>query len=118
MKERLSLYTHAAWSAPVKKNNFTGEVSLTSLLFHQSTLILSAASSCIIDRNLLHCSVGEYLEKSYHRIQDLVFIFFFFKTSYHHWIAGISHMHHECVSVANNGQLIPLKRYYPWSLQK
>lgn len=60
-----------------KKKNFTGEVSLTSLLFHQSTLILSAASSCIIDRNLLHCSVGEYLEKSYHRIQDLVFIFFF-----------------------------------------
>lgn len=49
-------------------------MGLTSLLFHQSTLLVNAASSCMIDRYFLHCLVGKYLEKSYHNLQA----FFFF----------------------------------------
>lgn len=49
----VSVYTHTLHGLHQSEKSWTGEVHLASLFFHQSTLLLNAASSCMIDRYLL-----------------------------------------------------------------
>lgn len=88
----LCMHTHCMVCTS-QKRSWTGGVHVASLLFHQTTLLLNAASGYMIARYLLFNKeiFGEVLPQS----STIIIIFFKFLNT-----MGITHIL-QCVSVAN-----------------